>query len=93
MIGQPISSVISPAISSAVSASPARSRRSTSTRSGSGVVDQPEKAVRAAATARSTSATEAAGTAATGSSVTGEMTWICSLVDGVTHFPPMNSRS
>ncbi len=51
------------------------------------------KASRAAATARSTSATWASGTRPTSSSVVGETTSKAEEEDGSTHSPPMNRRS
>jgi hypothetical protein len=51
------------------------------------------KAVRAAATAASTSAFAASGTFPTYAPVAGEWTAMTSPVDGSTHFPPMNSLS
>ena len=51
------------------------------------------KASRAAATARSTSATWASGTRPTSSSVVGDTTSNAEVEDGSTHSPPMNRRS
>ena len=51
------------------------------------------KAWRAAATARSTSASRASGTRPTTSSVVGDTTSNTSVEDGSTHSPPMNRRS
>jgi hypothetical protein len=51
------------------------------------------KAALAAATARSTSAEHACGERPIGSSVVGEIVSKVSAPAGVTHSPPMNSRS
>ena len=51
------------------------------------------KALRAAATAASTSAAAAIGTLPTYSPVAGECTSMTSAVDGATHLPPMKSLS
>ncbi len=51
------------------------------------------KASRAAATARSTSASRASGTRPTSSSVVGDTTSNTAVEDGSTHSPPMNRRS
>ena len=51
------------------------------------------KASRATATALSTSASVASGTRPTTSSVVGLMTSMVPVPEGLTHSPPMNSRS
>lgn len=71
VIGEPISAVIAPAISSWRAVRPAPRRRSTSARCCGVVAAQAGKAARAAATARSTSVAVPAGASATTSPVAG----------------------
>ena len=85
----PTSVAIAIAISSARLPSSAEMRRSASARSAGGMVDQPSKAARAAATAASTSVASPSGMRVIGSSVAA---WSASIVPvpwGAVHRPSM----
>ena len=88
-IGDPSSCAIRPATSSWRSWSLAETAAVSATRSSSGVVLQASKAVRAAATARSTSAGVPSGTRPMTSSVAALTTSMVSCEDGWTQSPPM----
>ena len=94
-IGEPISVVITSAMSPRWAAYRSEKRWTTAMRSAGSVCGQSpsSNAVRAAATARSMSASTASGTRPTSSSECGEMTSIALSLAGATHSPPMYSFS
>ena len=87
-IGIPSSAATVAAISSARAASPSPIAASSSTRSPTGVCDQPSNASRAAPTARSTSSAVPWGMRPITSSVLALTTSSVSEPDGATHAPP-----
>ena len=94
-MGAPFSEVMVRASSSARSPMPAAMRPTASIRSATALVGHGEssKAVRAAATARSTSPGPATGTVPSTCSVWASTTSRVSPVDGTSHRPPTNRRS
>src|SRR5687768_13821615 len=93
LTAQPISEVVTWAMSSVLARSSVAARRRTSARSAGGVRGHgpSSNAWRAAATARSTSAASASGTWPTTSSVEGETTPKRPVAVGSTHRPPMKN--
>ena len=87
--GIPTSRETIAAISSARAASPWEMAVQASTRSASGVADQPGKAARAARAARSTSSGVPSGTRPMTSSVVASITSIAPSPAGGVHSPPM----
>ncbi|HTZ22468.1 MAG TPA: hypothetical protein VMC83_00605 [Streptosporangiaceae bacterium] len=92
-IGMPFWALTRRAISSARASSSAASRSRAAARSAGSHCDHPagsSKALRAAATAASTSASAASGTEPMFSSVLAEITSMVAELLGRTHSPPMN---
>ena len=94
-MGEPISCVMISAMSSISAVICAATLRRISPRSAGVMRGQGprSKAVRAAATALSMSASVPSGTRPTTSSVDGEITEMVSVPSGATQSPPMNKRS
>ncbi len=88
-MGMPSSAEMSAAISSARSCRRTATAAHSSARSSTGTCDQPSKAARAAATARSTSSAVPAGMRPMTSSVVALTTSIVSLDEDAVHSPPM----